>query len=108
MFKIYNSLNVGTTRFQNQNVTDNGAASKTPKANLLMSVFVICCLFLTGFTASAQITVTNPGNTTPALNATYASLALAITDVNNRTAISGPVTITLSAAEEAVMVITIG
>ena len=101
MFKIYNSLNVGTTRFQNQNVTDNGANSKTPKANLLMSVFVICGLFLTGFTASAQITVTNPGNTTPALNATYTSLALAITDVNNRTAISGPVTITLSAAQTA-------
>jgi len=50
---------------------------------------------------SAQITVTNPGNTTPALSATYTSLANAITDVNNRTAISGPVTITLSAAQTA-------
>ena len=101
MFKIYNSLNVGTTRFQNQNVTDNGATSKASKANLLLNFFVVCCLSLAGFTSSAQITVTNPGNTTPALNATYTSLALAITDVNNRTAISGPVTITLSASQTA-------
>ncbi len=46
--------------------------------------------------ANAQVTVTNPGNTTPGLAATYASLAAAITDLNLQTAISGPVTITLT------------
>lgn len=45
--------------------------------------------------AAAQVTVTNPGNTTPGLALTYGSLAAAITDLNTQTAISGPVTITL-------------
>jgi trimeric autotransporter adhesin len=48
--------------------------------------------------AWGQVTVTNPSNTTPAMSATYSSLDLAIADVNNRTAISGPVTITLDAS----------
>lgn len=47
--------------------------------------------------ASAQVTVTNPGNTTPGLNPTYPDLATAITALNSQTAISGPVTITLAA-----------
>ena len=46
---------------------------------------------------TAQVTVTNPGNTTPALAATYTSLSLAITALDGITAISGPVTITLTA-----------
>ena len=46
---------------------------------------------------TAQVAVTNPGNTTPALAATYTSLALAITALDGITAISGPVTITLTA-----------
>ncbi len=50
-----------------------------------------------GIIASAQVTVTNPANTTPGLAATYTDLALAITDLNAQTAISGPVTITLTA-----------
>ncbi|MBL0073710.1 MAG: hypothetical protein IPP34_18655 [Bacteroidetes bacterium] len=50
-----------------------------------------------GFNAAAQVTVTNPGNTTPGLAATYGSLALAIADLNAQTAISGPVNITLNA-----------
>ncbi|MCX6323120.1 MAG: GEVED domain-containing protein, partial [Sphingobacteriales bacterium] len=44
----------------------------------------------------AQVTVSNPGNTTPALNATYPSLAGAVTALNACTAISGPVVITLN------------
>lgn len=47
--------------------------------------------------ALAQVTVTNPTNTTPNLAATYTSLANAITALNSITAISGPVTITLTA-----------
>jgi len=46
-------------------------------------------------TSNAQVTVTNPGNTTPGLSATYTSLADAVTALNAQTAISGPVTITL-------------
>ncbi|MFZ4768726.1 MAG: beta strand repeat-containing protein, partial [Ferruginibacter sp.] len=56
-------------------------------------------LFVLGtMSANAQITVTNPSNTTPGLAATYATLDAAITDLNLQTAISGPVTITLDAS----------
>jgi hypothetical protein len=51
--------------------------------------------FALGLGANAQVTVTNPGNTTPGLAATYTSLADAVTALNAQTAISGPVTITL-------------
>jgi len=63
----------------------------------------LTCLLILLFSSMGwgQVTVTNPTNTTPAMSATYTSLALAITDVNNRTAISGPVTITLTAAQTA-------
>ncbi len=47
--------------------------------------------------ALSQVTVTNPTNTTPNLAATYTSLANAITALDAITAISGPVTITLTA-----------
>ena len=67
------------------------------KRNWLSFVTVLVTLFC--FTQSnAQVTVTNPGNTTPAMSATYTSLSLAIADVNTRTAISGPVIITLDAS----------
>ena len=64
------------------------------------SALVLVMLLFSGG-AWGQVTVTNPNNTTPAMSATYTTLALAIADVNNRTAISGPVTITLSAAQTA-------
>ena len=64
------------------------------------SALVLVLLLLSGG-VWGQVTVTNPNNTTPALSGTYASLALAIADVNNRTAISGPVTITLTANQTA-------
>jgi hypothetical protein len=54
--------------------------------------------FLGTMGAYAQVTVTNPSNTTPGLAATYATLDAAITDLNLQTAISGPVTITLDAS----------
>ncbi|MDP1621096.1 MAG: GEVED domain-containing protein [Bacteroidales bacterium] len=50
---------------------------------------------------NAQVTVTNPGNTTPALSPTYPSLALAISALNTTTVISGPVIITLTGNETA-------
>ena len=45
----------------------------------------------------AQVTVTNPTNTTPNLAAAYGSLAAAITALNTITVINGPVIITLNA-----------
>ncbi len=50
----------------------------------LLGVMLTIGLWTTN--ANAQITVTNPGNTTPVMSATYTSLALAIADVNNNTA----------------------
>ena len=71
----------------------------TPNRFLVRNFSLICSLLIVLFFSVGkgwgQVTVTNPGNTTPAMSSTYASLALAIADVNNRTAISGPVTITL-------------
>ncbi|MDQ3022343.1 MAG: hypothetical protein M3R36_17500 [Bacteroidota bacterium] len=63
-------------------------------------VFIFLCIFAFNY-ASAQVAVTNPGNTTPALAATYTSLANAITALNGTTAISGPVIITLTGNETA-------
>lgn len=60
----------------------------------LSAFFVIA---ISAASASAQVTVTNPGNTTPGLAASYGDLASAITALNTQTAISGPVTITLNA-----------
>jgi hypothetical protein len=62
----------------------------------LLYLFILI-IFLTPRTSVAQVTVTNPTNTTPNLAATYTSLANAITALNTITAISGPVIITLNA-----------
>jgi hypothetical protein len=51
--------------------------------------------------AQISVTVSNETNTTPNLNATYPSLALALDDLNAVTAMSGPVTLTLSGSETA-------
>ncbi|HPH86173.1 MAG TPA: hypothetical protein PLC48_11970, partial [Ferruginibacter sp.] len=61
---------------------------------LLLATIVTFLSFFAG-TISAQVTVTNPGNTTPGLAASYLTLADAITALNTQTAITGPVTITL-------------
>ena len=74
-----------------------GTSYTATKRNWLSFVTVLVTLFC--FTQSnAQVTVTNPSNTTPAMSATYTSLSLAIADVNTRTEISGPVIITLDAS----------
>ena len=46
------------------------------------------------------VTVTNPANTTPALAASYTSLANAVTALNGVTAFSGPVTLTCASGPE--------
>ena len=82
--------------------TSTFTISKKTFMNKLITKLLLGVLFVLGVGgANAQINVTNPGNTTPAMSATYGSLALAIADVNNRTAISGPVTITLTVGETA-------
>ena len=65
----------------------------------------IYLLFLMGsfyYTVQAQIivTVTNPGNTTPALLPGYASLASALSALNAVSGMTGPVIFTLSAGSE--------
>ncbi len=52
-------------------------------------------------TANAQVTVTNPANTTPGLAASYPTLAAAITDLNAQTNIAGPVVLTVTGSETA-------
>jgi hypothetical protein len=61
--------------------------------------FLLLTILFAATISNAQIgvTVTNPTNTTPNLSASYTSLALALTDLNNVTAMSGPVTLTLAA-----------
>jgi hypothetical protein len=65
--------------------------SKTAAA--LLS-FIGLTLFASSSFAQIPVTVTNPTNTTPNLAASYASLAAALTDLNNVTAMTGPVTLT--------------
>jgi hypothetical protein len=57
--------------------------------------FLLFALFM-GFAVNAQISVTVTGstNTTPNLQASYTSLAAALTDLNAVTAMSGPVVLT--------------
>ncbi|MCX6231016.1 MAG: hypothetical protein NTZ33_05685 [Bacteroidetes bacterium] len=52
-------------------------------------------IFLQNLTA--QVIVTNPGNVSPALSGTYSSLSAAATALNSATAMTGPVTFTLTA-----------
>ena len=63
----------------------------------LLFTFALFAILIAG-SANAQVpvTVTNPGNTTPNLLATYPSLAAALTDLNLVTAMTGPVTLTLT------------
>jgi len=63
--------------------------------SLLIGLFI---LVQGRVTAQIAITVTGNTNTTPNLMATYTSLALALTDVNLVTAMTGPVTLTCAAA----------
>jgi hypothetical protein len=91
--------------FMIKSITQKGAKNlvrnlKNYRLSCTKPIKHLTCLLILLFSSMGwgQVTVTNPSNTTPAMSATYTSLALAITDVNNRTAISGPVTITLDAS----------
>lgn len=62
-----------------------------------LQLFLAAMLLVVGASFAQVVTVTNPSNVGPtALSATYASLAAAITDLNTKTSITGPVTITLN------------
>ena len=69
------------------------------KLNLFL--FLALALFIFAGTAKADIdvVVTNPTNTTPNLSASYTSLSAALTALNNVTAMTGPVTLTLEAGD---------
>src|SRR6266480_6441702 len=88
------SITPRTTRTNSTRLT-----SGTRRAPIYFAA--LFCSLLLGSVASAQVAVTNPGNTTPGLQATYATLAAAVTDLNAQTAISGPVVITLTGNETA-------
>lgn len=61
-------------------------------------ILTLLFVLLANAGAYAQVTVTNPANTTPGLAPSYASLELAIADLNLQTDITGPVVITLDVA----------
>jgi hypothetical protein len=64
----------------------------------LIAIVLVTGAFVQNANADVTVTVTNPGNTTPGLAATYPSLAGAISALNSITAISGPVTLTCAAS----------
>lgn len=67
------------------------------KTNLLTTLLLfIAVLFAQNSWGQIAVTVTNPTNTTPNLDASYVSLANAITAINAVTAMSGPVIFTLA------------
>lgn len=64
---------------------------------IITLLIILGSLFITVVSVKGQaVTVTNPAFTTPALSATYTSLANAVTALNGITSISGLVTITLN------------
>ncbi len=62
---------------------------------IAMAFILMLCAFQSA-DAQIPVTVTGNTNTTPNLAATYTSLALALTDLNLVTAMTGPVTLTLA------------
>ena len=66
-----------------------------------LNLFLLTVLAFIFISANAfsqiSVTVTNPGNTTPALQSSYVDLATALTDLNLVSAMTGPVTLTLGA-----------
>ncbi|AWI24595.1 Ig-like domain-containing protein [Flavobacterium pallidum] len=90
MYKFYKSPERSTSSFFR-----NALEKKT--------VFGLLFLLFSIFTSQAQISVsvTNPGNTSPSLAASYVNLSSALTDLNAVTAMTGPVTLTLTGSETA-------
>ena len=69
---------------------------KTPKQFLFLLV-IFASMAVQNLYASIGVTVTGNTNTTPNLAASYTTLALALTDLNAVTAMTGPVILTLAA-----------
>jgi len=69
---------------------------------LARTLFLLASLLFVVARAQAQVTVTvtGTGNTLPALNSSYSSLASAISALNTVTTFSGPVTLTCSQGSE--------
>ena len=65
---------------------------------IILLLITIFSLYATQ--AQIAVTVNNPTNTTPNLNATYTTLAGAVTALSGITAISGPVTLTCTTGTE--------
>lgn len=78
----------------------HGKKNQPKSANMKFGFVVVffVMLFQSSF-GQISVTVNNPTNTTPNLSANYASLANALTDLNAVTAMSGPVTLTLTGNE---------
>jgi hypothetical protein len=102
MRRNYILLRIGkNATLKNERFFENDDSSNFTKTKWFFSALVLFCMLFTGLKTNAQVNVTGTANTTPAMSASYATLALAIADVNNRTAISGPVTLTLASAQTA-------
>lgn len=76
-----------------------GRVSRANRVNRLFSAFLlfIALFSFTLTTAQIGVTITNATSTTPNLQPTYTSLNSALTDLNAVTAMTGPITLTLSA-----------
>ncbi|HCY89245.1 MAG TPA: hypothetical protein DHV17_03200, partial [Chitinophagaceae bacterium] len=92
---VYSSLPILQNKHHMQTFTSNKTSKWSAGYQWFLSA-ITGLLFLFAGTVNGQVTVTNPGNTTPGLSATYTDLASAITALNAQTAISGPVTISLA------------
>ncbi|MFT3911075.1 MAG: T9SS type A sorting domain-containing protein [Ferruginibacter sp.] len=82
-------------RFVNSNFAFKNVARSV--GLLLIMTF---SFFATAVNAQIPVTVTNPGNATPSLAASYTSLANAVSALNATTAMSGPIIFTLGAGSE--------
>ncbi|TAH38407.1 MAG: right-handed parallel beta-helix repeat-containing protein [Bacteroidetes bacterium] len=76
-------------------------ATTSFKRWMLFAGIAIISLFATDLNAQIAVTVDVPTNTSPNLAASYTDLASALAAVNAVTAMSGPVTLTLSGSETA-------
>ncbi len=81
-----------TPHSQKQESTSYTPTKRTWLSLLTVLITLFCFSFVQG---QIGVTVTGSTNTTPALSASYSTLAAALTDLNAVTAMSGPVVLTL-------------
>jgi hypothetical protein len=82
------------------NSSDTTGFKNSLKEKFIFLVFMVLFSVL-GVQAQISVTVDNPTNTTPNLAASYGTLASALTDLNAVSAMTGPVTLTLTGSETA-------